>query len=224
MLPVSNSGNAVIARVRSVSEPNRDTDKIKLDIDRLTQGKHVMVFSGYSGLGYKDPAKLHDQIQKELKRAIDIHGIARTCVAAGATSDGIGVVYDEAKRLSPDIVTIGVVSEQARGDDSLSSNCDHVIYVDDPEGTWKVLDENGRSYMAYLARNNESHSKTGEFLAFGGGAVTLSEVLEVRELNQNWSIFTDFDPDPIEAEKKKEKSPGVDLNPVRTDWLRRFSI
>lgn len=204
-------------------------DKIKNEIDGLINEKHVMVFSGFSGLGYENPSKLKEEIKEEIARAVDRHGPARLCVAAGATKEGIGIAYEVAKSNWPDIVTIGVVSAQARRWGGESEYCDHVIYVDDPKETWEVLDEKGKSYMAYLARNNESNSSTGEFLAFGGGKVTLRELTEVCESNENWKIFPYYRPDPAEVAKRREKladedkPSDEDLMPVRADYLARFS-
>ncbi|SUA90072.1 Uncharacterised protein [Pandoraea pulmonicola] len=182
-----------------------------------------MVFSGFSGLGYEDPSKLKEEIKEEIGRAVELYGPARLCVAAGATREGIGIAYEVAKSNWPDIVTIGVVSAQARRWGGESEYCDHVIYVDDPGETWEVLDEKGKSYMAYLARNNESNSSTGEFLAFGGGNVTLKELLEVSVSNPKWKVFGDFFPDPDKAAERGGKSTDEVLNPVRAKLLEDIS-
>ncbi|WP_334472353.1 hypothetical protein [Arsenophonus sp. PmNCSU2021_1] len=42
--------------------------------------------------------KLQDYITKEIKQNIDEHGIHNLLIVAGATPEGIGCVYDIAKR------------------------------------------------------------------------------------------------------------------------------
>lgn len=182
---------------------------MKKELDLITQNKHIMVFSGFSALGYKNIDLLKKTIGIELKRAIHVYGKDLLCVVAGATSDGIGIVYDLAKEMK--ISTLGIVSEQAKGHES--PNCDKVVYVPDPDKTWKVLDVTGSSYMVYVATPKDNISRTGEFIALGGGHVTLSELNEAKRLKLFVKVYPNFKPDPKENSIKN--NPKVDLTPVK---------
>lgn len=198
--------------------PEPATDHIKNEIDELTENKHVMVFSGYSALEYRDTESLDTELRDVLHKAIGKVGVASLCVAAGATVDGIGRVYAIAHNLG--IKTLGVVSGQAHVHGSISEDCDKVIYVPDPSASWQVRDETGRSYMTYLASPNKRLKRSGEFLAFGGGDVTLQELTEAKELGLKTTIYSEFEPNPEKAAARKEKSPNADLMPVRTAFGR----
>ncbi|MCO5413487.1 hypothetical protein [Ralstonia mojiangensis] len=201
--------------MRSFSEPSRFSDDVTRQIDEYTRGKHVMVYSGFSELGYSDPSKLEETVREQLDQAIVSYGSEKVCVAAGATSDGIGMVYAVAAEMGVD--TIGVVSVEAqRNPESISKHCNKVIYVDDPKGTWEVVNARNESYMVYLARNMEEFGKTGEFLALGGGRVALKELEEAKSLRIPAMVMPHFEPDPDKAKARLEKAPGQDLTPVRT--------
>lgn len=202
-------------RMYSFSEPSRFSDDVTRQIDEYTKGKHVMVYSGFSELGYRDPSKLEETVREQLDQAIVRYGSEKVCVAAGVTSDGIGMVYAVAAEMGVD--TIGVVSVEAqRKPESISKDCNKVIYVDDPQGTWEVVNARNESYMVYLARNMEEFGKTGEFLALGGGRVAVRELKEAESLRIPTTIMPDFEPDPDQAKARLQKAPGEDLTPVRT--------
>lgn len=210
MLPVTSSLPPRFATARAaVSKPRVG---IKAQLDEMTKGKHVMVFTGYSGLGYADIGALHESLESVLRQSIEKFGINNLIVVSGATTDGIGTVYSIAKKWG--LKTLGVVSEQAREYGHISEDCDDVIYVPDPAASWKVLDENGNSYMTYLSSSKEDISRTGEILAFGGGDVTVSELEEAKKLESKFTAYGHFLPDPEKADLKKAQNPGVDLTPV----------
>lgn len=189
-------------------------DSIKSDIDKYTQNKHVMVFSGFSGLGYSDVSALKEKLTSILMEAVDKHGSNKLCVAAGATSVGIGMVYEVAKKFEID--TLGIVSEQAKGSGEISKNCGHLFYINDPDSSWKVIDAEGKSYMTYLATSKEEITRTGTFLALGGGDITLSELNEAKSLGIEVKVYPEFEPSPEKAALRKEKDSNTDLTPVRT--------
>lgn len=184
---------------------------MKERLDEMTKNRHVIVFSGFSALGYKDIHHLKESLHSELEKAISKYGAHALCVVAGATDEGIGVVYNLAKKMG--IETLGIVSEQAIG--FVSSNCDKVVYIADPTGSWKVLDETGNSYMVYVATRNDKISRTGEFIAFGGGEVTLSELNEARSIGVTYKVYPYFEPDPEKAIRKLKTNPKIDLTPVK---------
>lgn len=190
------------------------SDPVKNRLDEITKEKHVMVFSGFSGLGYNDVLSLKNKLSSILDDAVDQHGVDHLLVVCGATTEGIGEVYSIAGKKG--IPTLGIVSEHAKTYDSISKDCEQVVYVDDPAQTWQVLDGEGKSYMAYVATTNATLSRTGEFFAFGGGDVTLSELKEAYGKGVEIKIHSEFEPNAEKAAVRLEKNPGKDLTPVRT--------
>ena len=124
----------------------------------------VIVFDGYSGLGYKNPDIVKETMYNEMKGKIgsmkavsDALGIDSPplYVVAGATADGIGMCYDVADRLKTEgfnIQTVGIVSSAATIEESWgkalpdeqAKRLNHLVVVDDPNNTWQVLNEKGQ--------------------------------------------------------------------------------
>ncbi len=101
------------------------------DIKSFFQGKQktVLTFVGYSGAGYEDEASMLEQAE----RVLGEFDPAKTVVNIGATPEGIGAIYELAKRKG--FLTTGIVSSQAtRYNVKLSPYVDHAFYVEDP--TW----------------------------------------------------------------------------------------
>lgn len=91
-----------------------------------TQGKKVLTFMGYSDAGYEDSAAMLAQAAQILDRCDP----NQTIVNIGATPDGIGAVYEIAKRKG--FTTTGIVSTQARDQHvTLSAWVDVVLFVED---------------------------------------------------------------------------------------------
>ncbi len=59
--------------------------------------KRVLVFGGFSGLGYEKPNELIEQIKKRIECEISLVGKDNVVLVSGATSDGIGACYEVAK-------------------------------------------------------------------------------------------------------------------------------
>jgi hypothetical protein len=66
------------------------------DISAFFKGKQktVLTFVGYSGAGYEDEASM----RKQADRILSEFDPAKTIVNMGATPDGIGAIYELAKR------------------------------------------------------------------------------------------------------------------------------
>src|SRR5690554_4560285 len=99
-----------------------------IDVDQLREllkGKFPIVFGGYSGLGYEKPEAVRDEAKKTLENLKVRYG-DRLMVVSGATSVGIGLVYEVASELG--LPTLGVVSDQVNPGD-ISPFCDHVLLV-----------------------------------------------------------------------------------------------
>lgn len=171
------------------------------------ENKRVIVFGGFSGLGYEDEDALKMRIKDRIELDINKYGKENVAVVAGATSDGIGVCYEIAKSLG--VSTYGIVSEAGKkyGSDKY---CDKTVFIEDPNNTWQVLDSNGSSYMVDIAKNN------GTLVYFGGGDVAVSEIKEAVSKNIDFEVSTVFEPNPAQVLKKKEKNPNLDPTPLRT--------
>jgi hypothetical protein len=137
-------------------------------------GRKVVTFLGYSGAGYQDHAAMLQHADRVLARLDP----KRTVINIGATRDGIGAVYDLAKRRG--FATSGIVSMEAkRAGAELSPCVDHVFFVDDE--TWG----------GYL-RGTQKLSPTSEamvgvsdrLVAIGGGEVARDELRAALELGK----------------------------------------
>lgn len=169
--------------------------------------KRVIVFGGFSGLGYEDIKKLKTTVKERVQKDIDQYGLENVAVVAGATSDGIGACYEVAKSLG--VATYGIVSEAGKkyGSDKF---CDKTVFTSDPNNTWQVLDSNGSSYMVDISKIN------GSLVYYGGGDVAVSEITEAKKRGINVEVDTTFEPSPTQVAKKREKNPNFDPTPLRT--------
>lgn len=188
-------------------------DETHEEILRQINSRYPLVFAGFSGLGYNNKDYLKQYIKDHLHRMIDIYGIDNLIVISGATKEGIGLVYDIAKELN--LKTLGIVSEEAKKyPDSISSNCDYVIYIKDYNGTWKVVDENNQSYTVFSAHG-------GNFYICGGGDIAVSELKEAQEYEDiNVIINSSLSPDHNKYYIKNQKTP-TPYKPVENYLLEK---
>ncbi|WP_163833611.1 hypothetical protein [Spartinivicinus ruber] len=204
--------------------------EVKTTIENITANKRVIVFSGYSGLGYADATvyaefnepylDLENTLSEILDKEIERYGKDNIVVVAGATEEGIGTVYGVAK--SKNLTTLGIVSEEAeKYNVPIAEDCDNHVYVPDPSGTWKVLDPNGESYMVNVAKGNASYK--GKFYSLGGGDVTVTELQEAKSLGIKTEVHENFRPNKIRVDEKIAKlkskgqyTEGMDFTPVKT--------
>lgn len=131
----------------------------------------VVTFLGYSGAGYEDAAAMLREasaVMQKLPRD-------RTFINSGATEEGIGAIYAEAKRLG--FKTSGIVSTQARKDNVGLSTCvDHVFYIDDD--SWGGYLPDGKT----LSPTSEAMvAASDRLVAIGGGDIARDELLEARK-------------------------------------------
>ncbi len=135
------------------------------------QRRSVLTFTGYSGAGYERP----DALRERAAAILAGEQPAATLVNIGATAEGIGAVYEVAKRQG--FTTIGIVSTQARDQQVPLSKCvDHVFFVKD--ATW------GGRLADGAALSPTSAAIVGvstAFVGIGGGDVTRDELLAARQ-------------------------------------------
>lgn len=163
----------------------------------------VLTFTGYSGSGYEDP----DAMLREASRFLDSADPARTLINIGATSDGIGAVYEIAKQRG--FTTIGIVSILACDELTEISKCvDYVFFVRDE--TWGGLIEG----TDQLSPTSAAIVETGTtFVAIGGGDVARDEMLAARRAGKNVTFIpADMNhSSAIEKAKKKGLPEPVDF-------------
>lgn len=178
--------------------------KLTMDNNRIDQATHlqeikhgdcIIVFDGYSGLGYENPeavkAQMRSDIEQAAKEVLGQTPPATVWVVAGATADGIGMCYDVASELrgqtGADIKNVGIVSEQAFKVESWgqalppeqSAKLDRLIVAASPSGSWQVIDAEGRSMMVNEAFSGAAHGAHARVVFLGGGAVAKSELDEI---------------------------------------------
>ena len=137
---------------------------------RLAADRRVVVFGGYSGLGYADPAGLSSLLRIMVEEAGD-----HVLYVGGATKVGIGLAYSLIPGFASelgfgDIATAGIVSRSAPPSDLAMQDC--VVQVDTTPGDWSVI-VGGRSLMVDIAADSG-----GLMVYFGGGAIARDELLE----------------------------------------------
>jgi len=131
---------------------------------------NVLTFAGYSGAEYEDSASMLEHAS----RVLDRQNPARTVINIGATAEGIGKVYELAKRKG--FTTIGIVSTLARDEKVPLSPCvDYVFFIKD--SAWGGL-------LAGSARLSPTSAaivaNSSSFVAIGGGDIARDEMLAAR--------------------------------------------
>lgn len=135
------------------------------------KGRKVLTFTGYSDSGYEDEAAMLEHAAQILDRADP----EKTIVNIGATPNGIGAVYEIAKRKG--FLTTGIVSTQARDNGiALSPYVDVVFFVEDAAwggfipGTTRLSPTS-----AAMVENSDL------MVAIGGGEIVRDELIAARQ-------------------------------------------
>lgn len=182
-------------------------DAVEHHLKFMIGRRHAMVVAGFSGLGYENLGLLEREFCKILGGKICEYGRANLVVIAGATVDGIGHVYQLAKRWG--VATLGIVSQASQHPENapyvkFSPYCDNIILVKSTEATsWAVKSPLNQSYMVTAALGGSlPGSLGGSFYAFGGGEVAVAEVEEAWERGVVSHVYADFEPDPVKVKAK----------------------
>jgi len=143
------------------------------------QNKTVLTFVGYSGAGYQDPEAMI-RIAASVLNGFDP---ANTIVNIGATLQGIGAVYELAKKRG--FITTGIVSTQARQHAvELSPHVDQVFFVEDE--TWGGINK----ASGQLSPTSTAMVENSDIMiAIGGGSVGRDEMLAAKHLNKEVRYF-----------------------------------
>ena len=116
-------------------------------------------------------------------RILDQFDPRKTIVNIGATAEGIGAVYDAAKRKG--FLTAGIVSTQAKDSKAALSPCvDIVFYVRDE--TWGGF-ISGTEILSPTSRAIVENSDV--IVAIGGGEVARDELIAARRLGKRVELI-----------------------------------
>jgi hypothetical protein len=159
----------------------------------------VVTFLGYSGAGYENKAAMLNQATRILAR----FDPKKTIVNIGATAEGIGAVYEVAKRKG--FLTVGIVSTQAKeGKVALSPCVDVVFYVKD--ATWGGFIP-GTANLSPTSKAMVENSDV--IVAIGGGEVARDELISARRLGKDVQfIAADMDHQIARDKARKKNKPA----------------
>jgi hypothetical protein len=166
-------------------------------------GKTVLTFVGYSGVDYEDQGAMLTHAEHILSQ----FDPAKTIVNIGATSEGIGRVYEIARHKG--FVTTGIVSTQAKqAKVPLSPYVDFVFYVQD--ATW------GGNLVGTdrLSPTSEAMVENSNIVVgFGGGEIARDELLAAKKAGKQVRFFAaDMNHQKAqEAAKQKGLPPPTDF-------------
>ncbi len=160
--------------------------------------RKVVTFAGYSGAGYED----NDYVANVTTGILSSLNPHDTIINAGATIDGIGVVYELAR--AHDFITIGIVSSLARNDAVIAPHVNHVFFVDDD--TWGGYLP-GSDKLSPVSRVMVDISDA--MFCIGGGQIARDEFIEMGKAGKFRRFYSaDMNHQKaIEAAKRK----GLDV-------------
>jgi hypothetical protein len=166
-------------------------------------GKRILTFVGYSGVGYEDQAAMLARAERILRG----YDPTKTIVNIGATPEGIGAIYELAKRRG--FVTSGIVSTLAlQANVALSPYVDIAFFVKDP--TWGgYLSGTNRLSPTSKAMVENSDIVVG----IGGGEVARDELLAAQRSGKQVYFF----PADMSHQKARETARRKGL-PLPTDF------
>jgi hypothetical protein len=174
------------------------------ELVRIAREYKLIVFGGYSVLGYERPEALARIISALVTEAGD-----GTLYLGGGTKVGIGLAYEVIRRQSSilrfkNVKTAGIVSMNALTEGIELAEQDYLHYVRTAPGEWRVL-RGARSLMVDIAAESN-----GKMIYFSGGAVARDEILEAlaRGVPVTVAEGPEIEPKREEVEKALAKNPS----------------
>lgn len=168
-----------------------------------TKKMNVLTFLGYSAAEYENKPAM-------LKQATEVLGEFKpktTIVTIGATAEGIGTIYETAKRMG--FLTAGIVSTQAKENKVKLSPCvDVVFYVRD--ATWGGFIPGTERLSPTSTAMIESSDVT---VAIGGGEVARDELVAAKRLGKKTRFIPADMNHNIARERARKRG-----QPVPTDF------
>ena len=139
----------------------------------IDQDKLVVTFVGYSASEYEDKIDM----LKKAEGILDEFNSSSTLVNIGATSEGIGAIYELAKQKG--FITTGIISTQAKQYNAkISRSVDYVFYVKD--ASWGGFIEGDQLSPTSTAMVESSDILVG----IGGGEVARDELITAQRLGK----------------------------------------
>lgn len=181
-------------------------------LDTVAGKGHIITIGGYSGQGYTDNALVVEHLFNAIKDNPSVDREKGVVLVSGATDDGgiCSLTYGKELQAKLDtigltkdkVIKVGIVSEAGK-EWGCHPGCQVVHYVKDPEKSWKVLDEDGRSLMVKI-----NEAGRGEMLYVRGGGVSASEIEDATKNNIGVTLVQDgrLAPSPAVMEKKATKA------------------
>jgi hypothetical protein len=167
------------------------------------QNKTVLTLLGYSGAEYEDKAALIKHTTAILTQADP----KMTIINIGATLDGIGVVYELAKKMG--FTTSGIVSTQARDSKATLSPCvDTIFFVKD--ATWGGFIEGSQQLSPTSAAMVGASDR---LVAIGGGEVARDELTAAKREDKSVTFIAADMNHKIARDKASKKG-----QPAPTDF------
>jgi hypothetical protein len=168
-----------------------------------SQNKEVITFVGYSGAKYEDKMAMLEKAEVILDEFV----ASETIVNIGATPEGIGAVYELAKRKG--FKTTGIVSTQAKKYNATLSPCvDYVFYVEDD--TWGGFLEGS---VRLSPTSTAMVENSDVLIGIGGGEVARDELMAAKRKGKEVRFF----PADMNHQKARERAQKEGL-PVPTSF------
>ncbi len=167
-------GLAFLPVVAGMAHAGKDATPAEIRAFFAGKKMKVLTFFGYSGAGYEDP----EAMRAAASKVLDELDPKTTIVNIGATAEGIGAVYELAKRKG--FATTGIVSTQARDNAvPISPHVDTTFFVKDD--TWGGFVA-GSEALSPTSRAMVENSDI--LVAIGGGDVVRDELTAAKRLGK----------------------------------------
>jgi hypothetical protein len=180
------------------------------ELESLISREKVIVFGGF--MSYCNPEKLKSSLTQLLKKELKEH--PDLVVVCGSSAEGIGLIYEITKKLSPLTTTIGLTSEKYRAY-GVSEHCDYVFYANTPDS--HLLDEHKESYMVSIAKHN------GKLIYLGGGDVSKAEIKEAYQRKICFDVYPNYLPSEEVMIQKIEKQ-DFNFTPLKEYLLNELNL
>ena len=157
----------------SCEPPSMIRDATPKEVHAFFKGKRmkVLTFLGYSGAEYENKPMMIEQATRILGQ----FDPKKTIVNIGATSEGIGAIYEVANRKG--FITSGIVSTQAKENNATLSPCVNIVFFV-RDATWGGFLPGTEALSPTSTAMVESSDVV---IAIGGGEVARDELIAAKQ-------------------------------------------